>query len=80
MEARAQTIRDKEHTEFQAGLRKLKEEERNEEAQAEALVSKGEYLKGEYTQERESLVKQLEIRLMAERERVHATASNQTKS
>ena len=48
--------------------------------------SKGEYLKGEYTQERESLVKQLEIRLMAERERerererVNATASNQIKS
>ena len=46
MEAKAQTIGDKEQTEFQAELRKLKEEERNEEAQAEKLVSRSEALKG----------------------------------
>ena len=47
MEATAQTTGEKEQTEFKAELRKLKEEERNEEAQAEKLASRSEALKGE---------------------------------
>ena len=78
MEIKAQTLGGKEQTDHQAELRKLKEEERNEEAQAEKLASRSEALKGEYSQESESLVKQLEIQLMAEREnmRLHQARLN----
>ena len=41
METQAQTVGGLEQTEYQAELRKLKEEERNEQAQAEELVSQG---------------------------------------
>ena len=41
MEIQAKTVGGLEQTEFQAELRKLKEEERNEQAQAEEFVSQG---------------------------------------
>ena len=80
MEIQARTVGGLEQTECQAELRKLKEEERNEQAQAEELVSQGNRLQKEYTRERENLVRQLETRLTAERERerVNATATRQT--
>ena len=54
MEAQAQSVGEKEQSDFKAELRKLKDEERSEEAQAQALVSRSEHLKGEFAHERES--------------------------
>ena len=42
MEAQAQSVGEKEQSDFQAELRKLKDEERSEEAQAQASVSRSE--------------------------------------
>ena len=68
MEAQAKTVGSQEQTEYQAEIRKLKEEEQSEQAQAEELVSQGNNLQREYARERENLVRQLETRLTAERE------------
>ena len=46
MEAQAQSVGEEEQSDFKAELRKLKEEERSEEAQAQALVSRSENLRG----------------------------------
>ena len=69
METQAQSVGEKEQSDFRTEIRKLKDEERSEEAQAQFLVSRSEYLKGQFARERESLVKHLETRLMVERER-----------
>ena len=53
-------------------LQGLKLEERSEETQALMLVSKSELLQEEFAKERDNLVKQLQTRLMVERE--HGTA------
>ena len=69
METTALAAGERERADITAELRSLKEEERSEEAQAQALVSKSENLKQEFARERDSMVRQLEARLMAERER-----------
>ena len=70
MEATALSAGEQEKIELKSELQGLKLEERSEETQAQALVSKSELLQEEFTKERDNLVNQLQTRLMVERERV----------
>jgi len=68
---------EKEKVELMSELQGLKLEERSEETQAQALVSRSKLLQEEFNKERDNLVSQLQTRLMVERE--HGVAPNESR-